>query len=131
MKYKVLDVINRLSGETADKYGVIGKVMTPVIPLQTGRSAILQQPNGMNLRTSDVAGITEVGDVVEVTTLNTIYVLQLVVAKSADTSGMTYVMSKQAHRQYSKESPMTDVRIMMYVNQMMGLRGTFTKLQVK
>lgn len=44
---------------------------------------------------------------------------------------MTYVMSRLAHRQFSKESHMTDVQILMYINQMMGLRGTFTKLQVK
>lgn len=44
---------------------------------------------------------------------------------------MTYVMSKLAYKNQSASGSVSDVQILAYVNQMMGLRGTFTKLQVK
>lgn len=84
MKYKILDVISRESNKTVDKFGVVGFEVTSVYPSQTDRSAVLRLPDGMNLRTSTVEEITEDGDMVRVTTLNTIYVMRVINVESED-----------------------------------------------
>lgn len=78
MKYKILDVINKASNETADKFGVIGKQATTSTISPDTRALFTFSEDGDYLLTSLVQEVAEDGNTVRFTTMNTIYVMQLV-----------------------------------------------------
>jgi hypothetical protein len=78
MKYRVLDVINKHSGLTADKFSSIGReATTEGIVIET-KAVLHFEDTGKYLSTSIVLDIEQDGDILRVETMNTVYVLEVV-----------------------------------------------------